>query len=119
MRYLLDTNACIQAMRGIRNVVDRLQACSPSDCAVSTITSFELFTGVRKCRNPDLERAKVQMLLGSVSHLEFDSNAAQEAATIRFDLESKGQRIGPYDLLLAGQAVAGKLTLVTNNVREF
>jgi tRNA(fMet)-specific endonuclease VapC len=35
------------------------------------------------------------------------------------DLERQGQPIGPYDLLIAGQALATSLTLVTNNVQEF
>jgi tRNA(fMet)-specific endonuclease VapC len=34
-------------------------------------------------------------------------------------LERRGQPIGPYDLLIAGQALASGLTLVTNNVQEF
>src|SRR6267142_1528825 len=119
MRYLLDTNTCIAAMRSNRNVVARLQGVSASECAISTITSFELFTGVEKCRNPAAERAKVQLLLGLVAELGFEIGAARAAAIIRAELESKGQTIGPYDLLLAGQAVAAKLILVTNNVKEF
>ncbi|MBI3736596.1 hypothetical protein HY256_08815, partial [Candidatus Sumerlaeota bacterium] len=31
----------------------------------------------------------------------------------------QGQLIGPYDLLIAGQALASGLTLVTNNRQEF
>jgi len=34
-------------------------------------------------------------------------------------LERRGQPIGPYDLLIAGQALASGLTLVTHNVQEF
>ncbi len=41
------------------------------------------------------------------------------AARIRADLEQKGTLIGPYDLLIAGHALAQNLILVTNNVREF
>ena len=48
MRYLLDTNACIAVMRNHAKVVQRLSAVSPGDCAISTITSYELDTGVEK-----------------------------------------------------------------------
>jgi tRNA(fMet)-specific endonuclease VapC len=119
MRYLLDSNVCIAAMRGNPHVIARLQAVSASECVISTITSFELFTGVEKCSKPADERAKVQLLLDLVAQLGFETSAAREAAAIRASLESHGQTIGPYDLLLAGQAVAAKLILVTNNTKEF
>ncbi len=38
---------------------------------------------------------------------------------IRFQLEQVGNKIGPYDLQLSGQALALDLTLVTHNTREF
>jgi tRNA(fMet)-specific endonuclease VapC len=89
------------------------------DCAVSTVTEYELFTGVEKCANPVKERAKVHLLLSVVQQMPFDSGAAKEAARVRAILESQGQPIGPYDLLLAGQALVGSLILVTANTKEF
>lgn len=91
MRYLLDTNACIEVMRNHAKVVQRLSAVSPGDCAISTITSYELYTGVEKCSQPDRERAKVDLLLKTVQQLEFAAGAAREAARIRAALESQGQ----------------------------
>ena len=119
MRYLLDTNTCIAVMRNHVKVVQRLSAVSPGDCAISTITSYELHTGVEKCSQPDRERAKVDLLLKTVQQLEFAAGAAQEAARIRAALESEGQTIGPYDLLLAGHARSLALILVSANTREF
>jgi tRNA(fMet)-specific endonuclease VapC len=54
-----------------------------------------------------------------IIELPLDRSAAEEAARIRADLERQGQTIGPYDLLIAGQACASGLPLVTNNVQEF
>jgi virulence-associated protein VagC len=51
--------------------------------------------------------------------LPLDRAAAEKAASIRSDLERQGQSIGPYDLLIAGQALASGLTLATNNIQEF
>jgi tRNA(fMet)-specific endonuclease VapC len=119
MRYLLDTNTCIAAMRSNQQVIAHLQAVSSAECAISTITAFELFTGVEKCRDPASERTKVALLLSTTSQLGFDLPAARESASIRAELESTGQPIGPYDLLLAGQAIAANLVFVTNNVGEF
>jgi tRNA(fMet)-specific endonuclease VapC len=119
MRYLLDTNLCIAVMRQNAQVVARLQALLPGDCAISTVTSYELFTGVAKCAQPAKERLKVESLLATVNELAFDAAAAREAARVRAELEARGLTIGPYDLLLAGQALAGGLTLVTHNTIEF
>ena len=49
----------------------------------------------------------------------FSIEDAGSAAVVRARLERKGTPIGPYDVLLAGQALARDLTLVTNNTREF
>lgn len=119
MLYLLDTNTCIAAMRNHPAVARKLAAHSPDVCAISTVTSYELYTGVAKCAHPARERAKVDLLLAVVSELPFDADSAREAARIRAVLESQGQMIGPYDVLLAGHAIASGLTLVTANSAEF
>ena len=78
-----------------------------------------LETGVEKCSKPAQERAKVDLLLHTVQQMPFEVGPAKEAARIRALLESQGQTIGPYDILLAGQAVSCSLILVTSNTREF
>ena len=119
MQYLLDTNTCIDAMRNHPNVVTRMSTASPGDCVVSTISSYELHTGVAKCAAPAREQAKVELLLKTVVQLPFDQSAALEAGRIRALLEVQGQMIGPYDVLLAGHALANRLTLITANTKEF
>ncbi|HQU42706.1 MAG TPA: type II toxin-antitoxin system VapC family toxin [Pirellulales bacterium] len=119
MQYLLDTNTCIAAMKNHPLVVRRMSAVAPAACAVSTITVYELYTGVEKCADPTRERSKVSRLLATVNELAFDAQAAKEAARIRAQLESQGQMIGPYDVLLAGHGKAAALRLVTHNTAEF
>jgi tRNA(fMet)-specific endonuclease VapC len=118
-RYLLDTNTCIGVLRSQPKVTKRMAAVPPGDCGISTITSYELFTGVEKCANPAKERAKVELLLKTVDEMPFESADAKEAGRIRALLESQAQPIGPYDLLLAGQALALSMILVTANTNEF
>ena len=71
MQFLLDTNTCIDVMRNHPNVVARMSAVAPGDCVISTITSYELYTGIAKCASPDKEQAKVDLLLKTVSDLSF------------------------------------------------
>jgi tRNA(fMet)-specific endonuclease VapC len=119
MRYLLDTNTCIAAMRRHTMVLKRMAVVIPSDCMVSSITTYELFTGIEKCAAPAKEAAKVDLFLATVTELFFDRQAAKEAGRIRALLELQGCMIGPYDVLLAGHAQSAGLTLVTANTNEF
>ncbi|MEX2141453.1 MAG: type II toxin-antitoxin system VapC family toxin [Pirellulales bacterium] len=119
MRYLLDTNTCIAAMRQDAPVLQRLGVLTPADCVISTITTYELYTGVKKCADPAKELGKVKLLLDTVGELVFDGQAAREAGRVRALLESLGTMIGAYDVLLAGHALSTALTLVSANTAEF
>ncbi len=59
MRYLLDTNICIALMRKQPTVVQRLAAAAPNECSISTVTSYELHTGIAKCRDPIREQVEL------------------------------------------------------------
>src|ERR1019366_1637506 len=102
MQYLLDANTVIAAIRGHPNVVRRLSAVAPGDCALSTITRYELFVGVQKSIDPVKERAKLDTFINGFNQLPFDDDAAEGAARVRAYLEAQGMPIGPYDTLLAG-----------------
>jgi tRNA(fMet)-specific endonuclease VapC len=119
MRYLLDTDTCIAALRGDPAVIALLALWSPAECVVSTVTVYELEVGVAKCRDPRRERAKVARFLDTVRVVPFDHAAARAAAGIRAGLEAQGEGIGPYDTLLAGQALVGGLAMVTGNRGEY
>jgi len=106
-------------MRNQPHIVARLASLAPADCGISAISSYEILTGVAKCASPAVERSKVENLLRLVEQLPFDAAAAAESAQIRAGLEAQGMTIGPYDLLIAGHALARGLTLVTNNTSEF
>lgn len=119
MRYLLDTDTCIAAMRGRESAVGKIAALSPDDCHVSTVTVYELAVGVAKCREPRKEAVKVALFLTNVHVLPFDAGAARRAGELRAQLEKRGQTIGPYDVLLAGQALVHGLTMISGNLGEF
>ena len=119
MNFLLDTNVCIRAMKGDKQVCDNMRRSSPDDCAVSMVSVFELLSGVERCKDPTGEGLKVARFLDPLHMIPFDHDSAIHTARIRWQLEKCGQKIGPYDLQLAGQALALDLTLVTHNTREF
>ena len=119
MRYLLDTNTCIDVLRRRQPALSRIAEVSREDCAISTVTTYELLVGAEKLPNPNIEKDKISQFVRTLNELSFDPFAASHAAQVRAFLEGRGQVIGPYDILLAGHALATNLTFVTNNVGEF
>jgi tRNA(fMet)-specific endonuclease VapC len=119
MLYLLDSNVCIDVLRGRAEVVDRLRTVSPDDCAVSSITVFELLAGAQKSAHPNRETEKVQRFVDMLVTQPFDDSAAAQAATIRVRLDARGEGIGAYDTLIAGHAMALGLICITDNLKEF
>lgn len=119
MTHLLDTNVFIAAMRGNAEVWSRFHAHDPTDIAISCVSLYELYSGIERCQKPLVERQKVTSLIGPLHVLPFDATAAVMTAKIRRQLEVGGSIIGPYDLMLAGQALSLGVTFVTHNTAEF
>jgi tRNA(fMet)-specific endonuclease VapC len=119
VEYLLDTDTCVDLLRNVPRVVEKLRALAPDDCGISVITSFELFAGVARARDPRREAQKVRALLDVIEELSFNPEAARRGGALRCELETAGTPLGPYDLLIASHALVLDLTLVTTNTEEF
>jgi tRNA(fMet)-specific endonuclease VapC len=117
--FLLDTDTCIDVLRNVPAVLEKMENLSPDDCYVSSVTVLELYSGIHFTRQPEREGRKVDRFLSVLNIVPFDRTAATEAAKLKHDLESTGTRIGPYDLLIAAQAISAGWMLVTANVRAF
>jgi tRNA(fMet)-specific endonuclease VapC len=119
MRFLLDTDTCIYALKQDEHVIGRLLATAREDVFVSVITEAELRTGAAKSSAPVKTLRAIENFLRQLTLIDFTSDDAIAYATVRARLERAGTPIGPLDTLLASQAVARKLTFVSNNEREF
>ena len=123
MNYLLDTTACIALINGNPPTV-RAKFRKATDLGgqvfVSSIALFELWYGVAKSSRRDFNKKRLEAFFaGPIHPLPFEDQDAEIAGAIRADLESIGKPIGAYDLLIAGQAIRNKLTLITANLSEF
>ena len=117
MRYLLDSNAIIAVLKGHPDVLARLRQYQPQDFAMPAIVAHELFYGAYKGQRVAENLARLEALQFEV--LEFDREDARQAGELRARLAQAGTPIGAYDVLIAGQALARSLTLITHNTREF
>jgi len=120
MRYLLDTNACVDYFTGrFPKVIRRIQGCSPEDLAVSSIAVAELRYGAEKSVHKQRNQERLDLFLADVQCVDFDANAALTYGRLRTALERRGAIIGPYDMQIAAHALSLAVVLVTDNVREF
>ena len=122
MSYLLDTNACIAALNGRPAlVVERLAETRAHRkvISISTMVLTELWYGVSKSEHVERNTRLLEAFIQPFQVLVFDSEDARIAGDIRTRLERLGTPVGPYDCLIAAQAVRHNLTVVTANTREF
>jgi tRNA(fMet)-specific endonuclease VapC len=123
MIYLLDTNALIRFARGIDLGIARKVGENALDCRISSIAWFELRYGAARSSDPSKAVPRLKFIRHAIPAIEdFDEQAALRAAEVRASLETmrpNAQPIGPYDVLLAGHALAMGAVLVTHNMREF
>jgi tRNA(fMet)-specific endonuclease VapC len=123
LNYLLDTNACIALINGRPEAVRRRFArVSAGDgvIATSSVVVFELWCGVAKSQRIKANAERIATFLsGPLQVMDFTAEDAEHSGRVHAALEGLGKPIGAYDLLIAGQALRHKATLVTANSSEF
>jgi tRNA(fMet)-specific endonuclease VapC len=120
MRYLLDTNICIYiAKRRPPEVASRFYRLQPGEVGLSMVTYGELLFGAEKSQHPEQAAERLQRFVELIPVLKLPDESPRHYARIRADLERAGTPIGANDLWIAAHALASKLILVSNNLREF
>ncbi len=118
--YLLDTNICIYLLKNsYPSLTSRLFSMQPSEFSISSVTVFELEYDASKSKWGDQTRQKLALFLAPFQILPFTTDDAIAAGKIRGFLEEKGTPIGPYDVLIAAQAISRNLIVITKNTDEF
>lgn len=118
--HLLDTNAII-ALRTRKSeaLVNRVLGSVEGSIGVSAIVAHELYFGAYRSARISSNLETLRLLIADFPLIGFDREDARASGEIRAALSAKGASIGPYDVLIAGQAKARDLILVTNNINEF
>jgi tRNA(fMet)-specific endonuclease VapC len=119
MRYMLDTNICIYAIKKQSpKVFDALRRNEKHGLGISSISVAELWFGVAKTRSSKNAQALTEFL-AAFEIASFDEHAARTYGNVRAKLELEGQMIGPLDTQIASHALSLGVTLVSNNLKEF
>jgi tRNA(fMet)-specific endonuclease VapC len=118
-RYLLDTNIISDVVRNPQGVVAaRIAEIGEQHVCTSIVVASELRFGAEKSGSARLKR-QLERVLGALDILPLETPVDRHYAEIRLALEKGGQPIGPNDLLIASQARALGLTVITANLAEF
>ena len=117
-QFLLDTNAVIALLKTNDSAVRRrIRENSPKDVFISTVVMFELYYGAYRSARVQRNLELLENIL--LPKLEFDAGDASASGQIRAILADAGTPIGPYDVMIAGQAYSRGMCLVTRNTKEF
>jgi tRNA(fMet)-specific endonuclease VapC len=119
MRYLLDTNILIAAMKGHEAVRKRLESTPVSELVLSPVVLGELELGVAKSQHKAKNAARLAHVAANLPLVVLDADVSRHYGAIRAELEMRGTPIGANDCWIAAQARALGATIVTDNVGEF
>ena len=119
LKYLLDTNIIIYTMKNRPKQVKRCFFKHEGEICISSVTLGELVFGAEHSQQVERNLKDIESLTARLEVLPLDRMAAYHFGQIRAALYAIGQPLGPYDMLIAGQARASGLILVTNNTHEF
>ena len=118
-RFLLDTNILSDVVRFPQGVVAaRIAEVGERQICTSIVVAAELRYGAARHQSERL-RARIEAILSALAILAVDEPADRYYAQLRTHLERQGTPIGPNDMLIAAQALASDLAVVTANVDEF
>jgi len=117
MNVILDTDHCVEILRGRLNIDDYVK---PTDLLfVTAITVGELIYGAWKSDKPEKNRKAIVQMLTIVTVLSFDENAGHRFGRIKDKLRRRGLPIAEPDVQIASIALHHSLPLATHNYRHF
>jgi tRNA(fMet)-specific endonuclease VapC len=121
VRYLLDTNACIDVIRHAAKsrVYQKIWQADQIDVAICLHVYFELMAGVENSQLREDSLQKTLVVVNRLGLIPFSTDIAEMAAVLHSQLRVRGTPIGAVDLMIAASAIKTDRVLVTHNMREF
>jgi tRNA(fMet)-specific endonuclease VapC len=120
--WLFDTNVLIDLVFGRHAALSRryIEAVAAASALyVSSVSVFEFRFGAERSRRREFHLEALRRMLEPATVIDFDQEDAEVAAVVKSALATQGTPMGPYDLLIASQALSRDLAVATGNTREF
>jgi len=115
---LLDTDICIELLRGNHRVIDRRREYD-NRVALCFMTVAELFYGAAKSVKKEQNNILVEKLLMTVEVINTDLEILKRFGLLKSQLEEQGKLLPDADILIAATSLIKCDKLVTGNVRHF
>lgn len=120
MKYLLDTNVCVEVIRDPRGkLAGKVLATPKAEIGISVVTAGELLAGSNRKKSLPRQSALCAQLVGLFQWIPFGVEEARVFGRIGAGLMDIGKNIGNLDLQIAATALQRSLIVVTHNVQEF
>jgi len=120
MRWMLDTNVCIDAIRRRSpSLLSQFNKAGMENLCISTVVLSELYYGAARYPQQPQFKLDVDQFVERIKVLNWDRPAAQDYGVLRAELEKKGRTSGTLDLMIAAHARSLDVILVTNNTKHF
>lgn len=114
--YMLDSNICIEFMRGrLPYAYELLKNSDPSLFKIPAVVKAELMHGAMRSNNQSANLYMTECFLEPFEIVPFDSACANSYAQVRCSLEKLGMKIGSNDMMIAATALAKGAVLVTRD----
>jgi len=119
MQYLLDTSICVFFLRGKLNLDERIRQKGRENCFISEITVAELRYGAENSDNSAKSHKAVDAFVSGLSIVPIYGSIKRYAKE-KVRLRKMGKPIhDEFDLFIGVTAIENKLTLVTDNIKDF
>jgi len=119
MKFLLDTSICVFFLRGKLNLDDYIKQKGRENCFISEVTIAELRYGAENSDNPAKSHKAVDTFLNGLSIIPI-FGCIRRYAKEKVRLRKAGKPIhDEFDLMIGATAIENKLTLVTDNLKDF
>lgn len=117
--YVWDTDICIFWLKGSPVIRQKVQELSNPEIGITIVTLAELKFGAYKSERVEENLEALNHLLQGTRVLPMDRTSADRFGHIKADLQSRGEILEDFDILIASITLAQEATLVTNNVDHF
>ena len=117
MSFIIETDHCVEILRGRLDVGQFVQPDTP--LFITAITVSELIYGAYKSDRTAAHLAQVDLLLAGATVLPFDAAAARRCGAIKDLLRRAGTPLAEPDLQIASIVLEHALPLVTHNQEHF
>lgn len=116
---LLDTDTCIEMLRGNKRVIKKRGERRDDETAISVMTAAELFYGAELSTHPEHNLGLVEGFLLSMTVIRPDSSILRKFGELKAGLKRDGHPLPDADIFIAATALSGTGILVTGNGRHF